>query len=84
MHFDQRRIDELRRREKAEIENPDGWPCDPVHMKTVPWLDGKRRFGFMFSHDLKTVVLKDDNGHPSDTKETFASVEELTNTWMGD
>jgi hypothetical protein len=84
MPMDESRIAEYRAREKAEIENTAGWPIDPVHMKTVPWMEGKRRFGFMFSNDLTTIVLKDDHGNPSGERETFASIDELTNTWMGD
>jgi hypothetical protein len=63
------------------LGNPLGWPKVNLPMKTQPWVTeaaGNMRFGWMARHSTTTVFLEGGD------KETFASPEELVETWSVD
>jgi hypothetical protein len=68
------------------MNSPARWPDFVLHLKTQPWIEGKKKFGVMVRNwpaDLR-VFLKDDYGFSSGVVETFGSLEELAERWSVD
>lgn len=57
------------------LSNPDKWPRNPLPLKTQPWVDGVRQFGYVWANSIGPGPTYTFNIYVRDFNDRVVSVE---------